>query len=244
VRYAFKKWRLCILATILLLGPAAGLARADATTDREQLQEQITQSAILQIDFWGLAWTNRPLAERLHPAPPLLVEKIRLENQLMGFQERPVPVPAPPEIAVAVEAIRQKLPSEIRTLLDRRLIGIFTVNQLGGTGYSEVIYNRNHEEYYGIIVVDATLLKKKQANRWAAWKINSMFRPVTGSSVRIRAIMENGLADSTLNSIRFILLHEFGHILGMATRVHPSWLETQAGGRPACPAGFPKFPGR
>jgi hypothetical protein len=170
-----------------------------------------------------------------------VVAKIRLENRLYGFQEYPQASAPPTEIAAALGAIRERLPRAIQRLLEERFIGIFTVNQLGGTGYSEVVYDLRKRERYGIIVLDAAVLGQKQANAWATWKINSMFRPRPDSRQAVQAVLEAEDNDTIVNSIRFILLHEIGHIVGMATGVHPSWLAWQAGQRVEMSTGFPRL---
>jgi len=233
-------WR--VLAILLLLvGPATGALAGGAKTDRAQLEQQIANHVTLQIDFWGMNWAGRSLTERVRPAPEKVIEKIRLENRLYGFKERPEPAAPPPAVATALDSILMQLPDTIQHILKDRFIGLFTVNHLGGTGYSEVVYNADKEEHYGIIVVDAGVLKQKRANEWASWKINSMFRPQPGSSVQVRAILEEEQDDTIVNSMRFILLHEIGHILGMATSVHPSWLAWQGGRRVDVSSGFPRF---
>lgn len=233
----FKSWRLLVIL-LLLAGAATGALAAGTEEDQARLKQQIAGHATLHIEFWGMDWTGLPLAERVHPAPEKVIEKIQLENRLYGFKERPEAVSPSPEIATALDSIRMRMPDTILRILEDRLIGIFTVNHLGGTGYSEVVYNAEKHEHYGIIVVDAAVLKQKRANEWASWKINSMFRPGTDRSLKVRAILEKDRDNTVVNAIRFILLHEIGHILGMATAVHPSWLVWQGGQRVDLSAGF------
>ena len=233
-------WRLLAIV-ILLAGMANGELAAGAKEDRERLEQQIANHATLHIDFWGMDWAGRSLTERIHPAPNKVIDKIRLENRLYGFKERPEPVAPPPEVATALDTIRMRLPEPILRILDERFIGIFTVNQLGSTGYAEVVYDGAHRERYGIIILDAAVLMQKRANELASWKTNSMFRSRPGRSVKVRAILEEDQHNTIVNSIRFILLHEFGHILGMATSVHPSWLVWQAGRRVDVASGFPRL---
>lgn len=231
-----------VLTIVLLLtGPASGAFAGGAKVDRERLEQQIASHATLDIDFWGMAWADRSLAERIQPAPEKIIEKIRLENRLYGFKEQPEPVTPPPAVNAALNSILGQLPDAIQGILEDRFIGLFTVNHLGGTGYSEVVYNADKQEHYGVIVVDAGVLQQKRANEWASWKINSMFRPRPGSSVKVRAILEEERHSTIVNSIRFILLHEIGHILGMATSAHPSWLAWQGGRRVDVSSGFPQL---
>ncbi len=104
-----------------------------------------------------------------------------------------------------------------------------------------MVYDRGNTTPYGIIVLDAGILTRKRANEWTAWKINSMFRPVPGSTLNVRAIIEEEINDSRVNAIRFILLHEIGHILGVVTGVHPSWLGWQAGNPVRVTHAFPRL---
>ncbi|HOD28480.1 MAG TPA: hypothetical protein PKH03_04645 [Syntrophales bacterium] len=187
------------------------------------LKGQAENHATRHVAFWGEAWQSVPLAARLAPAPPALVEKIRLENRLYGFPERPEPVPPEPVFAEAVRRIGDLLPERVRSLAEQRIVGIYFVNGLGGTGYAEAILDAKGKERYAVIVLDRDVLLTRRANAWASWKENSFFRPAAGAETALELILETGEEDSVVNAIVFILLHELGHVLGMASCVHPSW---------------------
>jgi hypothetical protein len=187
------------------------------------LKGQAENHATRRIAFWGEAWRGVPLAARLAPAPPALAEKIRLENRLYGFPERPEPVAPDPVFTEAVRRIGALLPERVRALAEERIIGIYLVNGLGGTGYAEAILDSEGKERYAVIVLDRDVLLKRRANAWASWKENSFFRPAAGAETGLELILEADAEDSVANAIVFILLHEFGHALGMASGAHPSW---------------------
>jgi len=187
------------------------------------LKGQAENHATRRIAFWGEAWKGAPLAARLAPAPPALAEKIRLENRLYGFPERPEPVAPEPVFTEAVRRIGALLPERVRTLAEERIIGIYLVNGLGGTGYAEAILDTEGRERYAVIVLDRDVLLTRRANAWASWKENSFFRPAAGAETALELILETDAEDTVDNAIVFILLHELGHALGMAGGVHPSW---------------------
>jgi hypothetical protein len=199
------------------------LALAACAPYKAWLKGQAENHATRYIAFWGEAWQSAPLTARLAPAPPALVEKIRLENRLYGFPERPEPVSPEPVFTEAVRRIGDLLPERVRSLAEQRIIGIYLVNGLGGTGYAEAILDAQGKERYAVIVLDRDVLLTRRANAWASWKENSFFRPETGTETALELILETGEEDSVVNAIVFILLHEMGHALGTASGVHPSW---------------------
>ncbi len=90
-----------------------------------------------------------------------------------------------------MKEIESDLPLQIKNLVEKHLIGIFSVKDIGGSGYMEEIRGTDGKEKYGIIVIDTELLKKRKANEWAEWKENSFFKTKPGSSVRVRVVIES-----------------------------------------------------
>jgi len=182
-----------------------------------------------RIGYWGAGWKTRPLALRTAAAPSELVEKIRIENQIQGFDERPEAAPPLAELTAALASLEASLPGPVRDLLEERLVGVFCVRELGGTGYADVVYDREGNERFGLVVLDVDVLREQTANRWATWKEQSIFRPPGVGDPVVRVRIEESEDDTTENAVRFILLHELGHVLGMVSRAHPSWVDWQSG---------------
>ncbi len=214
---------------ILPIFIALFLALSSCLATKPSLQGAWKANPSFQIGYWGTDWKDVPLSKRLHPAPGELVEKIRIENEMEGFEERPEPSKPLAEMGYALEALEESLPPPVRRLLEERLVGVFCVRDLGGTGYADVVYDREGDETYGLIVLDGDVLRKRTANDWATWKESSYFRQAAGSGISVEARIEAPQNDSVENAVRFILLHELGHILGMVSRVHASWIDWQAG---------------
>lgn len=218
-------WAVALLALFLL--DACRLYDA-------RLRERIEHHPTRDIAFWGRAWQHVPLAARVAPAPEALVDRIALENRRDGFPERPIPAEPDPVFVEAVRTVDAILPIRVRMLADRRIIGIYVVNGLGGTGYAEAILDDGGKERYAVIVLDRDVLLKRRANAWATWKENGFFRPAPGQETALRMVLERESEDTVAHAVAFILLHEMGHALGMASGAHPSW-----NGAPAVSEAWP-----
>jgi hypothetical protein len=203
-----------LLALSILLFPLF----LSCTPRQETLKKKLKKNPCLQIDYWGDRWKQTALTERVKEAPQELIEKVHIENEMLGFRERPTPIKPPPEIHSAIESIEESLPSNIISIIEKRFVGIFSVKELGGSGYADVVHDKEGNETYALIILDADLLLKKKANEWATWKLNSTFKPDAKGHTKMRAIIEKEENNNVVNAIRFILLHELGHVLGVLTK--------------------------
>ncbi|GAB6272116.1 MAG: hypothetical protein STSR0003_19610 [Smithella sp.] len=190
---------------------------------QENVREQSLKHKVRTLQYWGGDWKKKPLSERLAPAPADLIQKLRLDNQLDGFKEIPVPAAPSPEFFAAIKQVENSLPEKTALLAQNRIIGIFTVANLGGSGYAETVLDESGRERYALIVLDKDVLLKRKANDWATWKERSLFKPASEKQVELDVMIESEDTDNVQNSIEYILLHETGHALGKASCVHPSW---------------------
>ena len=202
---------------------------SSCVTTKTPLQQAWEDNPSFQIGYWGEEWKDVPLSDRLRPAPAELVEKIRIENEIEGYPEIPEPADPFPDMASALASLVERLPLPILNLLEERLVGVFCVHDLGGTGYADVVYDRQGREHYGLVVLDVDVLRKRTANDWATWKESSYFRPEPESGISLEVRIEDPPNDTVENAVRFILLHELGHVLGMVSEAHPSWVDWQSG---------------
>jgi hypothetical protein len=109
----------------------------------------------------------------------------------------------------------------VQRLLDRKLAGIRLVNDIGGTGFTDSVYDGRGEAVAAFVVLDPSVLARRRANEWATWKESSPFRD--DGVHRLEAVIEDGARDDRMHAIQYILLHEFGHVLSVGERFHPSW---------------------
>jgi hypothetical protein len=163
----------------------------------------------------------RPLVERIEPAPPKVVDYLTLDNIANGWRERPRATQAPASFIAEVKAALADLPSSVNLLFVDKLAGIFLVDDLGGTGFTDVIEDASGQQVAGYIVLDASVLGGRNANEWATWKESTPFAPEAGWQLQAR--IERDAQDSRRGAIQYILLHEFGHVLSIGGNEHPPW---------------------
>lgn len=180
--------------------------------------------AVLKMEYFGTDWKHKPWVDRLGPAPEELLVYLAYQNKLDGFAEVPVAVAPVPEIAGVFRQTSVSLSPALNKLLKERLIGVFLVNDLGSSGFTEEVVDESSRISYAIIVLDRDVFLKRKANDWATWKENSIFQPKQDAGVRLQMIIESGKNDTIQNAVHYLLLHELGHVLGMISNVHPSWI--------------------
>ena len=166
-----------------------------------------------------IGWRQMPLFMRVLPAPEILVDYLRKDNELNGYPQIPVSKKCDTFFMDDISGALAELPEAIKRHISDHLVGIFTVSNIGTTGYTEIMDNFDVNRL-GFIVLDLDYLKRS-ANDWATWKENSPFR--SQGSCRIKATIEPKESDNRKQAIQFILTHEIGHLLGAVNQVHPNW---------------------
>ena len=198
-----------------------------APSCKEDIKEKSLKHKVRTIQYWGSAWQKQPLSERLAKAPDDLIEKLILDNQLEGFREIPVPAELPPEFSAAIKQVEDSLPMSVMMLAKNKIIGIFAVKNLGGSGYVESVMDESGMERYTFIVLDRDVLLKRKANDWATWKERSIFKPGTAEQVKLDVTIESLENNNAQSAIVYIMLHEIGHSLGMVSSAHSSWTKKE-----------------
>lgn len=212
------------LLLLPLLLPGAALpqepARISCSLDDKACAEAATRGHVVtKIDYWRHALA-RPLERRIDAAPHELVEFLTLDNIKSGFPERPRAAKPSRRFLRDLQAAIAELPPGVRRLGAARLAGIYLVQELGGTGFTDVIYDARSNPVAGLIVLDVAVLQKR-ANAWATWKENTPFKPEPG--FRLAASIETQGHDNRKNTIQYILLHELGHVVSIGEKIHPPW---------------------
>ena len=187
--------------------------------DKECAAKAIQGHVITKLDYWKGAFA-RPVEQRIGAAPPELVEYLTLDNIQSGFPDQPRSAKLRQDFLRDVRAAIAELPRSVRALLSAKLAGIYFVQDLGGTGYTDEIFDAHSNPVAGFVVLDMSVLDKA-ANAWATWKENTPFKAQPG--FRLTAAIESKEQDSRKNAIQYILLHELGHVVSINEKIHPSW---------------------
>jgi hypothetical protein len=216
--------RACFAAIAMLaLGPALAQERVGlpcAPSDKACARKAVRNHAVRRLDIWK-ADLARPLDARIGGAPAALVEYLTLDNINNGFPQRPRAELPEPAFMEDVRAAIAELPPQVWRLFADRLVGVYFVEDLGGTGYTDAVSDLAGNRVAGYIVLDAAVLRPLTANAWATWKEGTPFKPHPGWALEAR--IEDAAGDNRKNAIQYILLHELGHVLSVGNTIHPPW---------------------
>jgi hypothetical protein len=216
--------RLIVLAFVLLClsasaRPASGGAPC-APVEPECARRLRDVHPVKALSFWKDSLA-RPLEERVAPGSPELVEYLTLDNIAQSIPTRPRMASLTPDLLADVRAAIAELPLLVQRLLERKLLGIRFLEDMGGTGYTDTVNDARGEPAAAFVVLDPSVLARRRANDWATWKESSPFRD--DGVHRLEAVIEDGAHDDRMHAIQYILLHEFGHVLSVGERFHPGW---------------------
>lgn len=212
-----------IAMSLLLLAPVVAqdsVRLPCGSSDKVCAKQAVRGHAVRLLDTWkeDLA---RPLNTRVGVAPPTLIEFLTLDNIAQGFAQRPRPALLEPTFLQDVRAAIAELPPPVWRLFQDRLVGVYFVENMGGTGYTDLVKDSGGNRVAGYIVLDAAVLRPLTANTWATWKEGTPFKPQPGWALEAR--IETAAGDNRKNAIQYILLHELGHVLSAGNAFHPPW---------------------
>jgi len=196
--------------------PAAAAQSPCPAGDKACARKHLLASPAKRSSHWHAA-LQRPLAERIAVGPPEVVELLQLDVVANDYPNKPRP--STPDAAFMADVRRafDEIPAPVKRLLEPKLAGIYFVDDIGGTGFTESTADLEA----GFIVLDPTVLAKQTANAWATWKDNTPFKP--DPAYRLETRIEEAPRDDRVRAIQYILLHEIGHVLSIGTSVHPDW---------------------
>ena len=186
--------------------------------DKDCARKRLAASPVKQSSHWR-PMLQRPLAERIGAAPPEVVELLRLDVVANGYPNKPHPSKLDPAFMADVRRAFDEIPAAVKKLLEAKLAGIYFVDDIGGTGFTESTADLKA----GFIVLDPTVLARQTANAWATWKDGTPFKADPG--YRIETRIAEPARDDRARAIQYILLHEIGHVLSIGAGVHPDWNE-------------------
>lgn len=194
------------------------------TADKESLLRELRQHKARSASTWS-EFTGKGFKDRILPAPDIIIDYLRKDNQFQGYKERPKKPEIDHEFLSDIVNAFAKLPEVVRDHIHEHVVAVFLVEELGGTAYGELLRDFDNNKL-GFIVLDVSSLHRK-ANEWISWRANSPFA-MKGRYI-IEAEIEKKSSDDRKAAIQYILLHEVGHLIGVAKGAHPNWF---TGGHP------------
>jgi hypothetical protein len=209
---------------MLLLSFIIAAAFPVFASDQDQLFKELQQHKARLLSTWS-GLPGKDLKERVQLSPDVIIDYLKKDNELNGYKERPLKPKVDTSFMKDIEAAIDELPEIVKKHIKDHVVAVFLVQELGTTGYGELLKNFD-ENKLGFIVLDVDFLNKK-ANDWISWRENSPFKDK--GVYTIEAEIELKENDSRKSAIQYILLHEVGHLVGAAKGAHPDWF---AGGDP------------
>ena len=180
-----------------------------------------------KLETWAAAMA-RPVHERIGLGGKELVEYLTIDNVANGYPQRPR-VPARDDAFLAeIRAAIVELPAPVKRLLERKLAGVYLIEEIGGTGFTDEVSDAAGKPVAGFIVLDPAVLRPHTANSWITWRENTPFRAGAGHELSARIAAAG--SDGRKGAIQYILLHEFAHVISIGGNVHPSWAMAPATG--------------
>ena len=205
--------------TVLLVASTA-LAETPACDARCDAIKKLRAHRARQAEFWREAM-QAPVESRIGIGGPDLVDYLRLDAIKIGIPDRPRSAQPPKGFVADLKAAFAQIPPQVKAMLTSRLAGIYLVDGIGSTGFSDVIVAPDGRQVGGFIVLDSTALTNRNANTWATWRENTPFKPSPRTT--IRATIEPAASDTRTAAIQYILVHELAHVLAVANNIHPPW---------------------
>lgn len=231
--------RAAALLAFTLVLPAAHAEEARvgcAAGDKACGIQKLRAHPARQLAFWKDA-LDKPLLERVAPGGPQIVDYLTIDNIVNGYPQRPRS-PAPDSAFLAdVRGAIAAMPAPVKRLLERKMVGVFLVEDFGGSGYTDEVEDAQGKAVAGFIVLDPSVLRQHTANSWITWRENTPFKP--SKRHRLAARIESGAANNRMQAIQYILLHEFAHVIAINGRLHPSWAQSPS--QVKGPGDYPYF---
>lgn len=169
---------------------------------------------------WPEGVPAEPIELRVGLPSDALIRHLREDNRKQGYRQVPRAAHADPGLAADIRQAIASMPEPVRRLVAPKLIGVFTVHDLGSTASAEHVRGADGGWRRGIISLDVGAIDRR-ANTWISWREGTAFRIEPGFSLvgQIAAADD----DRRVHAIRYILLHEFAHIASIGESYLPSW---------------------
>jgi hypothetical protein len=156
-------------------------------------------------------WRNRS-----YSLDPLRLKVLTEVNTIDGVDE----IPESSKEKAKFDLILQNLnfPKPVESILEEYIYGIYFIKGLGSTGLTSFVIDESKNTVGGIIYLDTDLITLP-GNDWASYKDNTVFHSNTNERLSVQISDENRMEDT----LKFILLHELGHIVSVIKNQVPSF---------------------
>lgn len=175
---------------------------------QEELKKKVEQEPIHQLRNYQYD-SNSSLLSRVRNTPAFVLDHFK---KLDSRDDYSTSVPTKKER----ETIRKYLlllPKLTTRVLQKRLIGIYFINNLMGSGLTEWVINSDNKIYTFMVFNPATL--KNDLSWWLTYRENTSFKKTND---RITITVQTG---KKYNGFLYVLLHEATHAVDYSNKITP-----------------------
>lgn len=185
---------------------AAGPAGQDLDALRKALKEKL-QNPVIRLESYAFD-PDSPLERRVGPAPDFLVDYLSQQDETRYAPYRPKA-----EDLGEVEQALSQLPQHYVHVLESKLIGIYFMADLSGSGWADWVVGPRGDMYNYIIL--STNVLGRDISDWLSWKENTCFER---DDPTLKIEIDAGNA---LSGIAGILMHESSHVIDYQQNLTP-----------------------
>ncbi|HAZ13072.1 MAG: hypothetical protein A2X86_09780 [Bdellovibrionales bacterium GWA2_49_15] len=177
------------------------------------------------LPYWTQKGAAKPgLSQKVQKEiPGDILSYLRENNKISGTAETPAPFNLTKKEFAHINRVFNVLPSIIVKRLTPYIKGIYFVEHLGSSGFTEYIYDGQGLPLYAFMVFDRSILKIS-ANEWCSRREQSPFQLVDG--FKLSCTLENSSAN--YGAFLYLFLLELAHVLQINNNSFPLALEDQS----------------
>ena len=166
------------------------------------------------------------IEKRLCDTPIEIIDFLLKENLSLGYSSKPELVKLDEKLLHDYKTAIEEIPESVKKMVLPYLLGVFPIKNLDGSAINIMSADDDGKNPKFLIAIDVDFLNRN-ANEWASAKESNPF-----VSSKIKVEIEKAQSNDRARSIEFILLHEFGHIIGAVYKAHPTFEENEIDSNP------------
>jgi hypothetical protein len=200
-----KRRLVVLLAAVLLATALLGSVLAGCASQGKggSARERIAAAPAMNLRNYKFDPAS-PLADRIGPAPKIVLEHL---EQVDGRDDYAAYDPTGTERQLTLRYL-DLLPAWFDAMLKERLVGIYFVENLLGTAFSELVLDKADKVHVFIAINPATL--RTGLSAWMTAREASCFSGAAGSSSGADGVFVD--CGETYQALLYALVHECGHV--------------------------------
>jgi hypothetical protein len=141
----------------LLLVFIIAVASPAFSADQDLLLKELQQHKARLHSTWS-DLLGKDAKDRVQPAPDIVIDYLRKDNELNDYKERPYKAKVDPSFLEDIHAAIDEPPEIAKKHIEEHVVAVFLVQELGTTGYGELLKDFD-ENRLGFIVLDVDFLR-------------------------------------------------------------------------------------